>query len=48
MKSDKIPVDFSKFKPEKMKNSLVEAIEMMKEVRMIPMSKNLLLNGLLG
>jgi len=39
MKCVEIPVDFSKFKSEKMKNSLIEAIEMIKEGRIIPMSR---------
>jgi len=39
MKCVKIPVDLYKFKTEKMKNSLIEAIEMIKEGRIVPMSK---------
>ena len=39
MKSVRIPVDFSTFKSEKMKNSLVEAIEMIKEGMIVPMSR---------
>ena len=39
MKSVEIPVDFSKFKSEKMKKSLIEAIEMIKEGRIVPMSR---------
>jgi len=39
MKSGETPADFSKFKSEKMKKSLVEAIEMIKEGRIVPMSR---------
>lgn len=39
MKSDPIPVDLHKVKYEKMKNSLVEAIEMIKKDRFLPMFK---------
>ena len=39
MKSDKIPADFLASKSEKMKKSLIEAIEMIKEGRFVAMSK---------
>ena len=39
MRPNKIPVDLRKVKAEKMKKSLIEAIEMIKEGRIVPMSK---------
>jgi len=39
MKRVKVPVDLYKLKSERMKKSLIEAIEMIKEGRIVPMSK---------
>ena len=39
MKRVKVPVDLYKLKSERMKKSLIEAIEMIKEGRIVPMSR---------